>query len=918
MSQITKVVAILVSGIASLALAFVAFVLFIIDPNDYKSEIYKVVKDKTDMDLAINDRIEWQLWPDIGLKLGKTSLTDSAAQQNLVNIQQASVSVQVMPLLSKQIAIDSVLLDGAQLNFVRYANGTTSWDRMLNKLKSQPEDKSEKIAFNIKLLNINNSALQFKDEQNKLEGQLDKLLVQATDIDLKKAFPIRLKFAYQQTDAQGKTLQADNDLNTSISLDQEAQRYTLKGLTARSHLQGTLLPAPMIIDLKSDIIADVKQQQHQLDNLKLAVDYQDPSLTAPAKLELAANINANLQQQLINIKALQLSSSYPQKGLKAPATAKIQGDITANLTAQLWQIPNLVLEASYPANNLAAPATIKLTANSEANLQQQLIKLTALKVAASYPDASRPSPITADINGAVTANLSSGAVDFSPLDLQAKLSDKSFKKEMPIHLVAPISANWKEGKIALNGFDLNALAINTKGQLLINLPALASTAAVKPPVTQGMSIAGNISTSPFNLRQLMQDLGMAAPVTKNANTLKTISVNSQISGNEQSVFLKGLKLKLDNTNLTGDVGVNDFKAPKINARLAIDSINVDDYLPPTDPKAKPSTGGLLPIELLKQQNLDVGLTIGALTVMNYPIKQFQVTAQANQGLVQVAKLAGGIYSGTFNLPTTIDVRGKEPVLTLQPNIQQIEIANLVQQFTKQDLFTGKANYQGKLQLTGNSVQAWLHSISGNSTLKFDNGVLKGVNMMKLVTSEMGKYQALLPYVTGKNADTLANKQNDTQIASFLGEAEIKNGLVQTKALNADLRKGKIEGSGNFNLATLEADYQFKLVLNKEFVGENVAKYPFPIRCKGNLNQPASLCSVDSRSVKEMAATALLESEKVQKATVEAEAQAKQKLNEALQKNNVKLGEESQKAVENLNQQLGDKVNQQLQKLFKRE
>ncbi|HNC03385.1 MAG TPA: AsmA family protein, partial [Agitococcus sp.] len=107
MSHITKVIAILVSGIASLALAFVAFVLFIIDPNDYKSEIYKVVKDKTDMDLAINDRIEWQLWPDIGLKLGKTSLTDSAAQQNLVNIQQASVSVQVMPLLSKQIAIDS-------------------------------------------------------------------------------------------------------------------------------------------------------------------------------------------------------------------------------------------------------------------------------------------------------------------------------------------------------------------------------------------------------------------------------------------------------------------------------------------------------------------------------------------------------------------------------------------------------------------------------------------------------------------------------------------------------------------------------------------------------------------------------------------------------------------------------------------
>ena len=152
MSHITKVFAILFGGIASLVLAFVAFILFIIDPNDYKSEIYTVVKDKTDMDLQINDRIEWQLWPEIGLKLGKASLTDSAAQQNLLNIQQAAVTVQVMPLLSKQIAIDSVLLEGAQLNFIRYANGSTSWDRMLNKLKSQPEEKSEKISFNINLL----------------------------------------------------------------------------------------------------------------------------------------------------------------------------------------------------------------------------------------------------------------------------------------------------------------------------------------------------------------------------------------------------------------------------------------------------------------------------------------------------------------------------------------------------------------------------------------------------------------------------------------------------------------------------------------------------------------------------------------------------------------------------------------------
>ncbi len=912
MSKITKIVAITVGGLLALVLGIMTFVLFFIDPNDYKKEIYSVVKDKTDMDLVITDRIEWQLWPQIGLKLGKTTLADTAAKQTLVAIKQATVSVQVMPLLAKKIAIDSVMLDGAMLNFIQYANGTSSWDKMLNKLKNQPEDKSEKIEFNIKLLSISNSALAFKDEKTHTEGQLDKLLVQAKDIDLKKAFPIHVKFAYNQKDGQGKTLIADNDLNASVQLEQEAERYTLKGLTARSHLEGTLLPAPMTIDIEGDVVADMKAQQHSVDGLKLIVDYQDPKLKSPAHLDIKGKIVADMKQQLVDVTGLQLAASYPEASLKSPATVNVLGDVHANLATQQVQMPSLTVDASYPAANLKSPATLKLNAAMNADLKQQIVSLANIKADATYPDPARPAPITATINGAITANLTSGAVNFAPLDLQASLSDKAFPKVMPIHLTAPISANWKEGKVALNGFSLDALSIKTKGQLQVFLPAIAATAKANTPITQGMVMNGNISTSAFNLRQLMQDLGMAIPAMKDANTLKTVSINSQISGNEQSVLLKSMKVQLDDSTLTGDAGISDLKTQKLYARLAIDKINIDRYLPPTDPNAKPSTGGLLPIELLKKQNVDAVLTIGSLTAMNYPIKQLQVVTIANGGVVQVSKLSGGIYSGNFNFPTTIDVRGKDPIVTVQPNIQQIDIASVIQQFTKKDLFAGKSSYQGKLQLVGNTVQAWTNSVTGNSSLKFDNGVFKGVNMMQLVLTEMGKSQALLPFITGKDASTIVNKQNDTEISSFLGEADIKNGLVSTKALNADLNKGKIEGGGSFNLVNMEADYSFKVHLDKSVAGEGMVNYPIPIRCKGNISAPAKLCTVDSRAVREMATTALLNSEKVQKL----KAEANLKLNEATQKANVKLNDESKKAVEKLNSQMGDKVSEQLQKLFK--
>ncbi|HEX5360623.1 MAG TPA: AsmA family protein, partial [Fluviicoccus sp.] len=869
MSRALKSLGIIAAALIGLVVLLVTYILFFINPNDYKGEIAKVVKDKTDMDLVMADTLSWQLWPRISLHLGKTTLTDTQAGKTLLAINQADVSVQVMPLLAKKIAIDEVRLDGAKLDFIQYANGSTSWDRMLAKLKSAPEEKSEKIDFNISLLDISNGALHFKDEKGGLDGNLDKLLVQASNIDLKKAFPVRVKFTWAQTDAQGKTLTADNDLNATVQLDQDAEKYLLKNLAARSHLAGTLLPAPVVIDVGGDITADMKQQLHTVDGLKLAVDYQDPALSKPAHVELTGKVNADMKAQKVAVSGLALNASYPQAGLKSPATVKMSGDVQADLAAQTFNLPAFTVDAAYPAANLSAPATVKLTAAIVADLKQQLVSLSGIKAAASYPETGRPAPITADLSGAIAANLATGSVNFSPLDVSAKVSDKAFPKVMPVHLVAPITANWKEGKVALNGFTLDALSIQTKGQLSASLPGIAATAKPGTPATQGMTLSGNIATSPFNLRQLMQTLGMAAPVMADSSTLQRVSVSTQVSGNENSILLKGLNAKLDDSTLTGEAGLTDLKTGKIFARLNIDKINVDRYLPPVDPNAKPAPAaktaeGLLPVELLKKQNLDVGLTIGSLTMMKYPVQKLQLTATAKDGVVNVSQLGGSVMGGRFSFPTTIDVRGAKPLLTVTPSVDQMQVENVVQQFTRKDLLAGIAAFNGTLKMSGNSVDEWLNSLNGASKLSFNNGLLKGVNMMQLVTTEMGKYQALLPFITGKDAATLVSKQNNTEIANFLGEASISNGTVQNKALNADLKKAKVTGTGTFSLVSQQADYSFNLTLDKSIVGEGLAGYAFPIRCKGKVTEIASLCSVDGKAVKDMATKALLNSKEVQK------------------------------------------------------
>ena len=212
-------------------------------------------------------------------------------------------------------------------------------------------------------------------------------------------------------------------------------------------------------------------------------------------------------------------------------------------------------------------------------------------------------------------------------------------------------------------------------------------------------------------------------------------------------------------------------------------------------------------------------------------------------------------------------------------------------------------------MQGNSTDAWMKSVSGTSDLKFENGLLHGVNAMKELTDALGKYQALVALATGKDLSTAAEKQKDTEIASFSAINTLDKGVVNSKALNADLRRAKVSGSGTFNLITQALDYRFSLNLDKSVLGDRYAAYPLPVACKGTLAGPmASLCKLDGKAVQDMALKA-------------ATAKGLEKL--GLQGDNAKdalkakADEEKAKAQEKAMEKVNQELQKGLQKLFGR-
>lgn len=884
MKRALLILAGVMGGIVALVGIAIAIVLFVIDPNDYKAEIADLVKKNTDSDLVISDRMEWTVWPNIGVKLGKTTLSDPIGKETLVAVDKASVSVQLMPLFSSRIKIDAVTLDGAKVRFIQHADGRTSWDRLLAKLASQPEEKSEKVSFNVKDLDVRNTSLFLKDEAAGVERVVENIIVKAKDIDPDKSFPVEAAFDFRQQDADGKTVLAKNTFAATIRLDQENEKYDFTNLVAASDLSGTLMPAPATISIKGEIAANMKAQQVLVNALDLVAEYKDPTLTAPA-------------------------------------TVSVKGNVSADFNKQLVKMDGLDVKASYPAQGLSAPASVSFTAGVVADLEKTIATISSLQLKASWPDATLPSPVNAALASNITANWTTGEVTAPQLALNAVVPDKSFPKPLQVALNAPMSANYLKGAVSIPAFTLDAVGVRTQGSLEALLPSLREGTPLDTPMIKGMGISGGIATSVFNPRSVMAALGIDAPKTADPSVLKSASLQAVIQGDDSKILLKNIRLKLDGSTLTGDAGVSDLSTMRLWSRLVLDSIDADRYLPPTDPNAKPeavssAAAGLLPVDLLKSQNLDVALSVGSLKVMTYQISGFRVAATASNGIVNVSELRGNIYNGGFSVPMSINVQGAQPVLKLQPTLNQMEIGPLAKKLLKKQLVEGRASYNGALSLTGNSVDAWMKSASGDSNLKFENGLLHGVDVMNEITGALGQYAALLPLLTGKDAATLASKQNDTEIAGFAANNTLSNGVVNTKTMSTDLRKAKVDGTGNFNLLTQEVDYTFNLQLDKSVLGEKYAGYSLPVKCKGSLNGAlTSLCKLDSHAIGKMVAKAVAakELEKLGIKGGDVKGAIDEKKNEAEAAVQQKIEEEKAKAAEKLNQKIGEGLN----KLFKR-
>jgi AsmA protein len=115
--------------VAAIALSLV------FDPNQYKDDVIRLVKEKTGRDLKIEKKIGWSFYPRLGVEAGGLELGNAAGfgPQPFARIDAAGVYIELLPLLRGRIAVDTVFLHGLNLNLAKNAGGKNNWQDMVAK-----------------------------------------------------------------------------------------------------------------------------------------------------------------------------------------------------------------------------------------------------------------------------------------------------------------------------------------------------------------------------------------------------------------------------------------------------------------------------------------------------------------------------------------------------------------------------------------------------------------------------------------------------------------------------------------------------------------------------------------------------------------------------------------------------------------
>ena len=313
-----RLLLILVAIIILVPLALGAWLFFFFDANDYRDEISSGFKNSTGRDISIAGELKTSFFPWIGIETGALEIANAPGfgDQPLAAIKSSKIHLKLKPLLSGEVEMDTVVLDGVSANLVTLANGKTNWefeggkdaaDKTADKPSESSDDAGKALAaLAIGGVQMKNASITWDDRKGGTKLVMNNLNLETGAISFDSPIDVSFDsdFVVNSDEMAGKMT-----LTSDINLSKSLQNVKLSGLKVDVDSTGTLLEGGKLkTSFKSDIDVDLSTQMVSSEKIAYTMNLAgDIAPVNPMEVSLESPMKMNLASMVIELPTMQYS-----------------------------------------------------------------------------------------------------------------------------------------------------------------------------------------------------------------------------------------------------------------------------------------------------------------------------------------------------------------------------------------------------------------------------------------------------------------------------------------------------------------------------------------------------------------------------------------------------------------------------------
>ncbi|PSH03427.1 MAG: hypothetical protein CXZ00_12365 [Acidobacteria bacterium] len=846
-----RTVGLVVVVLVVLVVAALLIVPHFVDVNTYRGAIESRLQQKLNRPVELGQMSLGLLPPRFKVDNASIGEDPQFGHGQFATVQHLAISVQLLPLLHKDIEISSLTLQRPHVELIRNQQGVWNFSTLAKPSQQQPSEQAAQPAQPSQPAPQQPSAASSQQAKPSSEFQLDHLKIkdgQVAVIDQQD----HSHAVYDHIDADLKNFAPDKQFAVKLNAHlpgQGTQTISLDGTVGPLDQKNMILtPVDATLNLNSVSLAGVQQflKTQELANTNGVVSGKAAIKNQGGNLWSSGNLRIN------NAVVHGVNVGYPiSVDFKAGASKDLirieQGNVRLGSTP---------LAVTGTVNTQSKPTQIDMKLNAQNMSLVEAARLAAAFGVAFNANTKVTGFTTANVTakGAVTRPALNGTVSTHDLvitgnSVPAPVKIPSLDLALTPEQIRSGEFTASAGNTSLGGqFTLSHYttasplvnaALHTNGAQISDLLSMARAYGASAAndmsgsglLSLNVQVAGPVkdaSAMEFSGTGQVQNASLKTPTLKVPINVR----NANLSFSKNGAQIENLAASLGQTDASGKVTVHNFAAPDLQFLLTANKVNVTELqqisgsvssqprqktagltiIPSAFAAEPPNAGSNQMSPMLSKMTGGGTVQIGTVQYDQLTLTNAHANITLNHGLIGISPLTAQLYGGSENGSVTIDTRATPMIVQAKSNLQGVDANGLLSAVSPvKDTIYGHlaANTQLSFQATNSNDIA--RTLNGTLGLHLTDGRITKLDLLNQLAA------------VGKFAGVRQNAQAVTEVAKLDGHFDISNGVASTNDLTAEIINGTLASKGTVNLATKDLAMHATAVMSKGFteqVGAN--------------------------------------------------------------------------------------------------